>query len=310
MSVTSIIELQANHHPLEYTGTFRSIEEYVLHLMHRRAYEEAAAASEGATVLDLGCNNGWGTALLKQSAAYVVGLDVSPTAIDDASRRFGSPGIEFRCFDGATIPFANGTFDRVVSCQVIEHVEDTKAYLSEIARVLKPNGIAFFTTPNAAIRLDPGMKPWNTFHVREYKAGELQDALKTGFTEVTVRGLFATQEIYKVEYDRCQNALAGARERLHPRRPSIVAVVARGASASLKTCLPRSVVEILRRAAKRPGESKVNSATNTLAPSILAKYATMDIFYDDDHLEKALDFIAVCRGPKPQASPRTILRVS
>src|SRR5579872_7120077 len=192
-----IIDMQANEHPLEYGDEFMSLEAYCLHLMHRRAYEEAAQIARGLTVLDLGCNNGFGTHHLSSVAASVVGLDVSEAAIADARRRFAD--CDFRVFAGVNLPFPEAAFDVVVSLQVIEHIADTAVYLGEIKRVLKPSGTAVFTTPNAAIRLDPGMRPWNRFHVREYRAEELRQSLAQVFDSVTVRGLFANEVLYQVE---------------------------------------------------------------------------------------------------------------
>lgn len=301
MSTDPAIELQAKFHPLEFTGEFRSIEEYVIHLMHMKAYEEAAIACDSTSVLDLGCNNGWGSVLLRQRAARVVGLDVSQSALDDANRRFGNSGVEFMRYDGRAIPFEDDTFDRVVSFQVIEHVENMTAYLGEIARVLRPDGRALFTTPNAAIRLDSGMKPWNIFHVREYRPGDLYAALKPAFGHVAVHGLFAAEELYRIEYERCQNALASARERLLPRRPSRLAVAKRAAREAVKTCLPKSVVELLRTGINRGANGNGASLESTLAQSLLDKYSTKDLFYRHEDIAQALDLMAICENPVPQA---------
>lgn len=100
-----------------------------------------------------------------------------------------------------------------MSFQVIEHIANAGAYLSEIARVLRSDGVALFTTPNAAIRLDPGMKPWNEFHVREYLAEELSALLRATFPGVAVRGLFAADELYRTEFERCQKVLTSMRKK-------------------------------------------------------------------------------------------------
>src|SRR5438046_2777514 len=122
--------------------------------MHLRAYEAAAQRAKALRVLDLGCNNGYGTNIIGAVAASVIGCDVSEAALADAYRRF--PKIEFRRIDGISLPFPHDQFDMVTSFQVIEHIADTESYLAEIWRVLRPGGIALLTTPNAAIRLDPG----------------------------------------------------------------------------------------------------------------------------------------------------------
>ena len=200
--------------------------------MHLKAYEEAASLAAGKVVLDLGCNNGYGSAVLGEACSRVVALDVSPAAIADAKERFGYRRIDFRVYDGLNIPFDDQFFDMVASFQVIEHLEDTVPYLTEIARVLRPPGVALFTTPNAAIRLDLDMNPWNEFHVREYRADELADLLKTVFDTVEMRGLFATEELYRIEFERCQKALRTARTGNSPRRRSLIEQTRDGLAAS------------------------------------------------------------------------------
>ena len=285
---SDVIRFQADHHPLVFNGRFASLAEYCLHLVHQKAYEEAALLAAGRTVLDLGCNNGYGSAVLAQVCGQVAALDVSPTAIEDAQARFGNCGIDFRVYDGWKIPFDDLSFDVVVSLQVIEHLEDTEPYLTEITRVLRPSGVALFTTPNAAIRLEPNMRPWNEFHVREYRAAELAELLKPVFAEVDVRGLFATEELYRIEYERCQRALQTARNRHSQPRKSLAEQGRDKLVHLAKAILPSWALDCLRaRRTVTPAE---------LDPAIINKYSTDDFFYRSDNLDEALDLIAICRA--------------
>src|SRR5258707_171129 len=97
-------------------------------------------------------------------------------------------------------PSTPTTLTWLLSIQVIEHIVDMDAYLNEIWRVLKPGGIVVFSTPNAAIRLDPGMKPWNRFHIQEFTPVQLEALLRATFAEVKLRGQFAKDEIYRIEF--------------------------------------------------------------------------------------------------------------
>jgi SAM-dependent methyltransferase len=295
------ISLQADHHPLEFTGQFQSLEDYFLHLIHLKSYEEAAALAINKVVLDLGCNNGYGTAVLADrcnlcaepaGGAKVIGLDVSPTAIEDAQQRFGNYGIDFLVYDGRTIPFDDQHFDIILSFQVIEHVADLAPYLTEIVRVLRPDGLALFTTPNATIRLDPGMKPWNKFHVREYQADELFALLKSIFGEVSVFGLFAVEDIYRTEFERCQVALESARRRNFWRLARLKHVRDRGIS-FMKMLLPTRTIDYL--LARHAAAVAEKGSEQTLDPNIMKRYSTRDIFYSTNNLDKALDLMAVCR---------------
>lgn len=93
----------------------------------------------GATVLDLGCGEGV-LALLKRKGVSLVGVDLSPELLTQA-RRNGYDEV-YRA-DLNTLPFADATFDYVVSLDVLGHVsfEDKAAVLREIKRVLKPGGV-------------------------------------------------------------------------------------------------------------------------------------------------------------------------
>jgi 2-polyprenyl-3-methyl-5-hydroxy-6-metoxy-1,4-benzoquinol methylase len=287
------MHFQAEHHPVVSDQTFLTLEEYCLHLIHRKAYEEAASLSFGKSVLDLGCNNGYGTVMLGLGCSRIVGLDVSSRAIEAARLRFGSSGVEFRLFNGQEIPFRDASFEMVVSFQVIEHIVDTASYITEISRVLRPDGIALFTTPNAAIRLDPGMRPWNPFHVREYVAEDLAKVLHTNFGDVSVRGLFAADDLYRIEFERCQAARKSARDASTSSAITILGRMHHATAAAMKAVLPNVIVELIRSVRKARNRSDV--PPRPLDPALLAKYSTRDLFYRDKDLEKALDLMAICR---------------
>jgi SAM-dependent methyltransferase len=275
-SSEDVLRLQADRHGLVVTEGFPSLEAYGLFLIHMKAYEAAAAMAAGRAVLDVGCNNGYGTRHLRDHAASIVGVDVSPKAIEDARRRYAHEGIDFHVIDGRTLPFEDGRFDLVTSFQVIEHIADYEPYLSEIRRVLAPGAAAVFTTPNGRIRLEPGMKPLNPFHVREFGADELADLLGRWFADVNVRGLFAEEALYAVEHNRARRDLRLAR-------------AWGGVPFRIRRRLPQPVVELLRKA--------VRAVKGTRPPdaSIQERFSTADLFYRDEGLDEALDLMAICR---------------
>ncbi len=134
-----------------------------------------------------------------------------PRAIEAAVQRAHDGHPEFLVTDGTTLPFADDAFDLVTSFQVIEHLGDPMPYLAELTRVVRPGGEIVLATPNAAIRLDPGMTPWNQFPSASSQATELQALLERAFTDVRVLGMFAAEPIYDTELARVDKARQRAR---------------------------------------------------------------------------------------------------
>lgn len=255
----------------------RSRDEHLLVLRHVFAYEFARRALSGCgTVLDLGCGEGYGTALLSPAVGEIVGLDVDEAAIAHATSRYAAANCRFRCHDGERLPFEDAAFDAVVSFQVIEHVPGDRLYVSEVSRVLKAGGQLILTTPNAANRLGPGGKPWNRFHVREYHASELRELLAGGFDGVDVLGITACPEIHEIEMARVRQS----------RR--IVALDPLG----LRRVIPGGMTPLAARIARRlmPRGRKRAAADDWATRYSLADY---DVARDDT--SDCLDLLAVCR---------------
>jgi len=96
-------------------------------------------------VLDVGCYDGQFIVQVLPGTDSVVGLDVSTTALR-AARGRGVPGV--RAEVERALPFMDAAFATVVAAEVIEHVFDTQAVVTELARVLRPGGWLVVTTPN------------------------------------------------------------------------------------------------------------------------------------------------------------------
>jgi len=189
-------------------GTQTSVRQYLMYLRHRFAYAHAIAElPPAARVLEIGFGEGYGTAELAAQVASVVGLDVDAESVAHAGAKYGAENCTFQAYDGNRIPFDEGTFDAAVSFQVIEHIQDDRAYLAEIRRVLKPDGRLLLTTPNGRIRVRPGRRPWNRFHVREYHADQLAQVMGEYFARVRVLGIRGREEAQRIELDRLRDIL-------------------------------------------------------------------------------------------------------
>lgn len=187
---------------------FKSREEYLLYLRHVFVYEEVISRLKtNDKVLEIGFGEGYGAHLVSKKVESVIGLDVFQEAVDYANEKYGSSNCTFQKYDGDKLPFESNFFDRIITYQVIEHIEDDERFLGEIHRVLKVGGKVFLTTPNRIHRLKPGQKPWNPFHVREYSPEQLETLLGKIFSEAEVYGVNAEQEVRQIELDRVKRGL-------------------------------------------------------------------------------------------------------
>jgi SAM-dependent methyltransferase len=106
---------------------------------HWHRYHFAAPLVAGREVLDVACGAGYGSALLARSAAKVTGADLSAAAIAHACSRYADiPNLAFRQADCAALPFADASFDAVVSFETIEHITTQEGFLDEVRRVCGP----------------------------------------------------------------------------------------------------------------------------------------------------------------------------
>jgi SAM-dependent methyltransferase len=153
---------------------------------HLSRYRFAArfAAPEMA-VLDAGCGTGYGSA--EFHARAVAAIDLSPEAVAHAAAHYARPNAFFAAASCAALPFAAAVFDLVVSFEVIEHLPDYRALLSEARRVLKSGGVFLVSTPNRAYYAESRAQAGpNPFHVREFDYAEFTAILADFFPHVEI----------------------------------------------------------------------------------------------------------------------------
>ncbi|HAR19581.1 MAG TPA: SAM-dependent methyltransferase [Cytophagales bacterium] len=138
-------------------------------------------------LLEIGCGEGRGIELLDQHVTSYTAVDKIADVIQKLATKY--PKAKFWAMNLPPLKnLPDNFYDTVVSFQVIEHIQKDKEYLKEIARVLKPGGKAYITTPNRPMSLS--RNPW---HVREYTGHELEAIAKPYFSEVKVDGVFGSK---------------------------------------------------------------------------------------------------------------------
>lgn len=116
----------------------------------RGVLAESGLDPVGLRVLDVGCGGGLLAEELAALGCVVSGVDPSPGSIATAERHAAAGGltIDYRIGPGEALPYPAASFDLVTCVDVLEHVAEVGAVLSEIARVLRPGGIVVYDTIN------------------------------------------------------------------------------------------------------------------------------------------------------------------
>ncbi|MGD0775192.1 MAG: class I SAM-dependent methyltransferase [Candidatus Solibacter sp.] len=108
------------------------------------ANREPAEYFRGKRCLDAGCGGGrYSMALALMGAASVVGIDLGEDGLRDArlrQQRLGLTQVEFEQASVLNLPFPEGEFDFVCCSGVLHHTPGIERGLSELRRVLKPEG--------------------------------------------------------------------------------------------------------------------------------------------------------------------------
>jgi SAM-dependent methyltransferase len=170
------------------------------------AADVAAAAPDGARVLEVGCGPGHLTMRLARAYGLdVTGLDLDPAMIERARRNADrAPNSHdrrpsFVVGDVASLPFADASFDVVVSTLSMHHWADATAGLLEIGRVLRPGARALVWD------LGPGARP-----LHEHAPDPFVQAVGSGLRVVSAtpwRWPWKLSLMQRIEFARADDAL-------------------------------------------------------------------------------------------------------
>lgn len=159
---------------------------------------ERLRLAPGERLLDAGCGEGRHCFGALERGVHVVGLDLDRSGLRAAAgglrRRGAELGRSAAMLQGDTfrLPFRNGSFDKVICAEVMEHVHDFHAAARELARVTRPGGRVAVTIPTATsehlyLRLGDAYFESPGGHIRIFRPRELARALaRAGLTTESV----------------------------------------------------------------------------------------------------------------------------
>ncbi|WP_071518085.1 class I SAM-dependent methyltransferase, partial [Geitlerinema sp. PCC 9228] len=203
-----------------------AIERYVPSLGGEIRYEHLhryALARElvcGKSVLDLGCGEGYGAALLAQVAESVVGVDIDRECVTQAAQKYGDGGnVEFLVGACDAIPLPGESVDVVTCFETIEHHEQHEEMMREVKRILKPGGKLVVSSPNPVVYTEKAESS-NPFHVKELYDYQLLSLLNRYFQQVKLYGqrLATGSFVFPMRHSQQQDWLAYTGEDMQVRR--------------------------------------------------------------------------------------------
>ncbi len=132
-------------------------------------------------LLDVGCGTaGLLDALSRNPSVKLFGIDFSQVAVNIAKARVNGG---FSVGDIHCLPYKPECFDRIVSTETFEHIDDPEIVLQEMYRVLRPGGGVMITVPETSLDLKPSEWPGGIdLHVNKFTAQSLCDLVaRSGF---------------------------------------------------------------------------------------------------------------------------------
>jgi 2-polyprenyl-3-methyl-5-hydroxy-6-metoxy-1,4-benzoquinol methylase len=159
----------------------------------------------GKRMLDAGCGTGWFSQAAVRRNARVVSLDLGSKLLAQVAKKCSS---ERMVGSVLKLPFADNSFDFVVSSEVVEHTPDPIGCIREMFRVLNDGGILVLTTPNSFWYWSVWLA--NRFHLRPYQGLEnwtgwwqmKREMKRVGFTIQVMKGIhlfpFVIKKTHKI----------------------------------------------------------------------------------------------------------------
>ena len=149
--------------------------------------ERVGVIAAGMRVLEVGCGIGSVISEICGRGCAGVGTDISNKAIEYGKGKY--PGVDLRVGAAEKLEFEDGTFDVVMSFDVLEHLHEVDEHLKEVSRVLAAGGYYILQTPNKYVNsvyetMKTKSLAWKQYHPSLHSAGQLRARFKKHGFEV------------------------------------------------------------------------------------------------------------------------------
>ncbi len=136
--------------------------------------------TQGLRCLDVGADNGVISYLLRRQGGSWVSADLDAHAVETIRSLVGGQVVQM---NGGRSLFADGEFDRVVLVDCVEHVQDDRGFLREMARITKPGGEVLVNVP---LRKDSWLR---RFRLAIGQTDEAHGHVRPGYTPEELAGV-------------------------------------------------------------------------------------------------------------------------
>lgn len=147
---------------------------------HLHRYAISMPLIKGKTVLDIASGEGYGSHLMSFESQHVYGVDIDATTIEKAKNKYSRSNLEFLTGSTSQIPLENDSVDIVISFETIEHHDEHDQMMTEIKRVLKPNGTLIISSPDKHFYTDKRNYK-NPYHIKELYKSEFANLITKYF---------------------------------------------------------------------------------------------------------------------------------
>ncbi|WP_413163506.1 class I SAM-dependent methyltransferase [Capilliphycus salinus ALCB114379] len=166
--------------------------------------EKANLLKPTDAILEIGSGNGNLLNNLYRQGYNIRGVEINPVRIEESQTLYGN--LPLSKVHSEALPFANDSFDVVMSFDVFEHIPNSDLHLQEVHRVLKPEGLYIVQTPNKltnsvfeTIRWKSFTK-WQADHCSLHTYwGMIKRLTKNGFDSIEFYDVPTVTDFFKVK---------------------------------------------------------------------------------------------------------------